>query len=345
MNQPVAWYRSSGEQPDLRVGVRRRVRNWVRGLLPEPDVRGRMILLHSRRTFPKFTPRGFRSEFHGLFSEFHSVLGALQYAGAHGAAGVRVQFRSPLYEEPGRGPNWWTYFFDTDTMRMASGTGGTPPEISLDGVLTKYGRYGGFSDIIGGALAHLYPVSYGIDRPSLHRLLSTHIRVRQEILDEVQRFAAAQFHPGAFIVGVHYRGTDSTHRLTGSLTHYRTSPAPYEVYAEEVRRVLEAAAPVNYQVFIATDEIDCVEFMRRSFGERVVALDDAPRVRPHEQAVHLNRAMTVSNYQKGKSALVDCLLLAAVSYLVKGRSNLSDASLIFNPALPFSFRPDIALNA
>ncbi len=60
------------------------------------------------------------------------------------------------------------------------------------------------------------------------------------------------------------------------------------------------------------------------------------------QAVHLDLTLPVSNYQKGKSALVDCLVLAATSYLVKGRSNLSDASLAFNPNLPYSFWPDVA---
>ena len=59
------------------------------------------------------------------------------------------------------------------------------------------------------------------------------------------------------------------------------------------------------------------------------------------QAIHLDRTLPVSNYQKGKSALVDCLVLAATSYLVKGRSNLSDASLAFNPQLPYSFLPDV----
>jgi hypothetical protein len=344
MKQPLEWYRSNETPPDLQVGARRAMRNWVRGLLPEPDVRGKVMVLQSRRTFPKFTPRGFQSEFHGLFSEFHSVLGALRYAETHGAAGVRVQFRSPLYDEPGRGPNWWTYFFERDAMPMSVGNGAAP-EVNLNAVVTKYGRFGGFSDIVGGTLAHLYPVSYGVDRASLHRLISTHIAVRAEILEEVRRFVAQRFEPDAFVVGVHYRGTDSTHRLTGALTHYRTSPVPYEAYADEVHRVLEAAAPAAYQVFLATDEIDCVEFMRRRFGARVVVLEDAPRVRPHEQAVHLNRTMTVSNYQKGKSALVDALLLAAVSYLVKGRSNLSDASLAFNPSLPFSFRPDIDLES
>jgi hypothetical protein len=206
MNQTLEWYRSNGARPDLRVGARRQLRNWIRSLLPEPDVRGRMMVLHSRRTFPKFTPRGFRSEFHGLFSEFHSVLGALQYAETYGAAGVRVHFRSPLYDEPARGPNWWTYFFESDTMRIPRDECRSAPEVSLDGVLTKYGRYGGFSDIIGGTLAHLYPVSYGIDRASLYRLVATYIRVRPEILEEVQRFISERFDPGALVVGVRYRG-------------------------------------------------------------------------------------------------------------------------------------------
>ena len=74
------------------------------------------MVLYSRRTFPKVTRNGIRSDFHGLFSEFHSVLGALAYAEAHGAAGVRVDFRSPLYEERDRGPNWWTYYFESDAM-------------------------------------------------------------------------------------------------------------------------------------------------------------------------------------------------------------------------------------
>ena len=177
---------------------------------------------------------------------------------------------------------------------------------------------------------------------TLHRLLTAYVHVRPEILDEARRFVVRRFSPGAYVVGVHYRGTDSTHKWTGGLNHYRMSRVPYEAYADEIRRVLDAASPPAHQIFVATDEIDCLEFMQRTFGDRVIALDDSPRVRPHQQAIHLDRTLPVSNYQKGKSALVDALVLAAVSYLVKGRSNLSDASLVFNPQLPYSFRPDVA---
>jgi hypothetical protein len=109
--------------------------------------------------------------------------------------------------------------------------------------------------------------------------------------------------------------------------------------------VLQDAAPAIYRVFVATDEVDFLEFMRREFGDRVVQLDDAPRAKRGGQAVHLDRTLAVSNYRKGRSAVVDCLMLAATHYLVKGRSNLSDASLAFNPTLPYSFCPDTTVRA
>jgi hypothetical protein len=213
--------------------------------------------------------------------------------------------------------------------------------VHLNGIVTKYGRYGGFSDVIGGPLAYLYPMTYGVSRPALNRLLTAYVHVRREIVEEAEKIISERFEPDAYIVGVHFRGTDATHNWAGPVTHYRTTRVPYHTYAEEIRRVLAAASNRTSQVFVATDELEFLEFMRAEFGARVLCLDDAPRVPAHGQAIHLDTSLPVSNYQKGKSAIVDCLVLAATSYLVKGRSNLSDASLAFNPDLPYSFLPDI----
>jgi hypothetical protein len=345
MNESEPWYRSAAGAVSMPPSRLRAIRNRLRSWLPEPRVRDTVIVLESRRTFPAFAAGGFRSEFHGLFSEFHSVLGALAYASAHGAAGVRVDFRSPLYVEAGSGANWWSSFFERDTMLFDSAASGLTSEARLDGLVTKYGRYGGFSDVVQGETAYLYPMTYGLDRDALHRLIDAHIAVRREIRDETANLIAASFRPDAFVVGVHYRGTDATHPRTGWLTHYRTAPVPYRMYADEVRRVLAAETPRVFQVFVATDEIECLEFMQREFGDHMIHVAHAPRARAEGQAVHLDRTLPVSNYQKGRSAIVDCLLLAACSYLVKGRSNLSDASLAFNPRLPYSFYPDVQANA
>ena len=260
------------------------------------------MVLYSRRTFPRPSSNGVRSDFHGLFSEFHSVLGALAYGHAHGAAAVRVEFRSPLYAEPDRGPNWWTYFFESAEMHLVApdSSARSRSELHLNGIITKYGRYGGFSDVVGGPLAYLYPMTYGISLPALNRLLTAHVQVRPEIVEEAARLVSERFEPGAYVVGVHYRGTDATHTWTGAVTHYRTSPVPYQAYAEEVRQVLGAVSHRAAQVFVATDELEFLEYMRQEFGARVVWLDNAPRAPSGGQAIHLDRTLPVSNYQKGK---------------------------------------------
>lgn len=288
-----------------------------------------MLVLHARQAFPR------RTAWAGLFSEFHSVLGALAYAERHGAAGVRVDFRSPLYLDAARGPNWWTYYFEPAEMRIAGRS--ARGDLQLDRIVAKYGRHGGFCDEVNGVTPYLYPMTYGIDRAELHRLLTTYMRVRHDIRAAADRWIAESFDPSAFVVGVHYRGTDSTRGRLVRLLDYRDFRVPYESYAAEAEAVIERHAPRTFQFAVATDEADFVEFMRRRFGDRVVYVESSPRAKAGGPAIHLDATLKVSNYEKGRSAVVDALLLAATSYLVKGRSNVSDASLVFNPRLPYSF--------
>jgi hypothetical protein len=328
------WYRSERPLADAEVprpSLSRIVRSWLRDRLPDPDVRDRTVVLYAREGFRR------TSAWAGMFSEFHSVLGALAYGEAHGAAGVRVDFRSPIYVDRDRGPNWWTYFFERADMSIRDAGCAEPRELHLSAALAKYGKHGGFCDVVNGATPYLYPMTYGVSRDELHRLLQAHVTLRPELREEIGRLVAAAFASDAFVVGVHYRGTDSTHGLAGALLDYRTARVPYASYAAEVRRVLERAAPRRWQIAVASDERDFVEFMRREFGDAVFFVADAPRVQAGGTAIHFNRSLGVSNYQKGKSGLIDCLMLAATSYLIKGRSNLSDASLAFNPRLPYSF--------
>jgi hypothetical protein len=333
MTRRPEWYRSSEPlrpQDWPRPSISRTIRNSLRALLPEPDVRGKTIVVYARQGLRKSTAWA------GLFSEFHAVLGALAYAEQRGAAGVRVDFRSALYVDPAHGPNWWTYFFTCADMavRAEPATG----EVHLENRFAKFGRYGGFCDFVNGTTPYLYPMTYGVSRAELHRLLTAHIHVRDEIRGEVDRIVRDTFMPDAFVVGVHYRGTDAAHSMLGWLNDAHVGRVPYEVYAGEVRRAIASASPGRYQVLVATDEADFLEFMRREFGDdRVLYLADAPRARAGSTGIHVDRTMPVSNYQKGKSGVIDCLLLARSHYLVKGRSNLSDASLVFNVDLPFSF--------
>ncbi|HZR22605.1 MAG TPA: hypothetical protein VFA59_03390 [Vicinamibacterales bacterium] len=327
------WYRSSAplDPRDAPApSLSRLIRNRARRLLPDPDVRGKTMVVYARQGLRK------KSAWAGLFSEFHHALGALAYAERHGAVRVRFDFRSDLYVDPSHGPNWWAYFFSPTEVTIRDQPSGG--EVHLTKRLAKFGRHGGFCDDVNGVTPYLYPMTFGIARAELHRLLTTYIAVRPEIEADVAEIVTAAFPADAFLLGVHYRGTDSTHSLFGLINDYRTSPVPYQLYADEVRRVIGEAAPARFCIVVATDESDFVEFMRREFGaDRIVCVEDAPRARAGGTAVHFDRTLGVSNFAKGKSGVVDCLLLARTNYLIKGRSNLSDASLVFNPLLPYSF--------
>jgi hypothetical protein len=344
MSAGLRWWRSVDPPPRVAPSWKRVLRNRVQSLLPERDVRGRPVVIEPRHTLPQLTRLSLQSEFHGLFSEFHSVLGALVYARTHGSPAVRVDYREGAYVEPERGGNWWEYFFESARMTLDPQRDDPSAEVRLNGRIDKYGRHGGFSDIVQGRTPYLYPLTYGLSRRDLHGLIAAHITVRSEILDEVQKLLAALFEPGAFVVGVHYRGTDMTRGWTGAFAHYRSAPVPYEAYVAETRRVIGLAAPNRFQAFVATDESDFLSRMRDEFGDRVVAYDGSPRAATGSPGVHLDRTLRVSPYQKGRSALVDALLLSKTDYLVKGRSNLSDASLAFNPDLPYSFWADVAVS-
>lgn len=317
------WYRSSEPAAVAIDPPSRWLRRGLTALLPERKVAGKVMVLYNRRGFRKV------SAWPGLFSEFHSVLGALKYSEQHGAAGVRIDYRSPNYLDPSHGPNWWVYFFERALM-PTNAHADRGAEIHLDTAFARYGRYGGFCDLVNGPAARFYPITYGLSREELHRLISQHIRVRTEIREKVATFVRDSF-AGAYVVGVHYRGTDSAGR------HFPYYRIPYDDYIAEVRRCVDRRAPGAHRVFVATDERGFLEAMRREFDDAVVCWEGSPRTDATALPIHFDAALPVSNYTKGETAVIDALLLAETDYLVKGRSNLSDASLAFNPRLPYSF--------
>lgn len=167
---------------------------------------------------------------------------------------------------------------------------------------------------------------------------------------------------GTIVLGVHYRGTDTA-------MHWPYFKVPYAQYSRKVRaarqRFLDAAAVAagyggpdggalaaaraagwvapRVVIFVATDEADFVTHMQEAFraeaagdGGRttVCSYDGSPRMDPSQydkQSDGLINMKGADTYMKGKSVLVDALLLAGARWLIKGRSNVSEFSLVFNP--------------
>lgn len=113
----------------------------------------------------------------------------------------------------------------------------------------------------------------------------------------------------------------------------------YALFKAYIHRVLARFAPDSYKLFVATDETEFIEWATATFPGKVLSYEDSPRLSARDPlatkgGTHKSRCF--SNFQKGESAVLDCLLLAACSYLIKNRSSFSDISLAFNPKLPWT---------
>jgi hypothetical protein len=79
-----------------------------------------------------------------------------------------------------------------------------------------------------------------------------------------------------------------------------------------------------------------VGWLERRYPGRVRVWAESPRLSRDDAAATeggTHKSGRFGAYQKGESAVVDCLLLARSQHLVKNRSGLSQISLMFNPAL------------
>lgn len=296
----------------------------------EPDVKGKVMVIYDRRD----TFGGWLSMKQGMFSEFFSVLGALVYAGKNQAAGVWVKFQSDLYADPQQGDNWWSYFFEPRMILRHDIQ--TPPEIHFNRRICRYGPFGWnlswSSEILPG-----YPASrpYPIDSKEVMKkvgdLVKRHIRVRPYLLERVEAIRS-ECMGDAFVIGIHYRGTDK------KLLYPYESPS-YDLFDEYIGRVIKRYAVGEFKLFIATDEMEFMEWARTRYKDRVCCYEESPRLSrtdPSASKGGTHKSKAFSNHLKGESAVMDCLLLSRCNYIIKNRSSLSDISLAFNPFLDWT---------
>lgn len=300
-------------------------------------MRDRLLVIRHRSD----TLGGWLSKQQGLFSEFFAVLGALHYAERNGAAGVRIEFTSKLYRDPARDTNWWGYFFEP-VMWLGEPRPGAR-KVHCNG----WHRFGPHAwneswttlSIPGNTALQPYPINAEHEVREVNRLTARHIRVRPEWTARVDEFLSAHTQPSDFLIGVHYRGTDKI-----NVFPYRSPD--YSVYAEQIDRVLARHQPQSWRLFVATDETEFADWAAARYGDRVISLSDAPRLSasdPDGRKNGTHKNLSLSGVVKGGTAVLDCLLLSRCHHLIKNRSSLSDISLAFNAALPWTFILDDTL--
>ncbi len=234
----------------------------------------------------------------GFFSVFNTVLGALDhYEKSPHCNGLVVDFEDQgFYYDQARGSNWWQYYFEP--IRLGS--------------KDHEKRFPTYKKITFSLMAQ-----FDMTRHRGHELIKRYIHLKPHIKAKLNDFVKKHFQ-GQHVVGVHYRGTD------------KKCEAAEVTYAEVANKIGEFIKhKKNTKVFVATDEKPFLSFMHEKFPGKIIATD---AIRSQNKLpVHIS--LDKHSYQKGEDALLDCLLLAKCSKLIKMASNLSDTSLRFNPAI------------
>lgn len=243
----------------------------------------------------------------GFFSAFDSVLGALDFFDStEFCKGLEVDFQKRgLYYDPAYGTNWWNYYFEPIHLSK-------DPCESTRTILA-------YEQI----MLSLY-AQFDMPDERGHELIQKYIKLTQPLQEKLDAFVETHF-KDTFVIGIHYRGTD------------KKSEAPEVEYATIPKLISEELLNhPNAKIFVATDEAPFLEFMQGTFPEKIIALDairSADKT-PVHVTTHNNGYTDQDCYKKGEDAIPDCILLSKCSKLYKMASNLSDASLKFNPLIP-----------
>ena len=236
----------------------------------------------------------------GMFHNFNIVLGCLEMYDKQEHLALTIDFgKEGLYYDSAHGPNWWSYYFVASHYPFKEKVGARK-------ALVKY-----FSDAEKGDIGNR--AHFLMERQKAYGLIQKYIQIKPQLLEEVDAFARQHFQ-GKIVIGIHYRSTD------------KWLEAPFVSY-QEVRLALEKALQ-KYEgqavcIFVATDEVSFLEDMKKHYCicyTKAQRLDGAP--------IHY---ASQEGYLKGKEALIDCLLLAKSSTLIRTNSNLSAVAAYFNP--------------
>ena len=239
----------------------------------------------------------------GMFSQFATVLGLLEHYEncESNYAGLHVDFADRgLYFDPAIGQNWWTYFYEPIEFGAKCGAA----EKAIDDRL----------HIIFAARTE-----ETMSRKRGAELVRRYVRVRPYIQEKVEAFVDKNFE-GAFVIGIHYRGTDKCQE---------TPRVPYERVHAAVLKAIHECPTDRYKVFLATDEQPFLDYMYAHFTDRLVYCEAYRSIDGSPTDIRKG-----NNYKKGEEAVLDCLLLSRCNYLIRTSSNLSLFSTFFGPQVP-----------
>ena len=250
----------------------------------------------------------------GLFVNMVTVLGFLRHCEKNNVSSFDVNFENNgHYYEEELGDNWVEYFFEP--IHESSLLTNAASFIKLIKPTKTSQKSIAFFNYDG---EHFLPIKKAAN------LIKKYVHVRPEIQEKIDPFKATHFE-NAFVIGIHYRGTDK----------YTEAPAvDYERVKLEVENALAEEENLPYKIFVATDSQGFYDYIEKAFPSQVVSIG-AMKSTDGKPLHYDNENMPpLYHYHQGKEAVIDAYLLAETNLLIRSSSNLSLFSTYLKPELP-----------
>jgi hypothetical protein len=215
-----------------------------------------------------------------------------------------VTVTSSFYVSPGRGNDWFSYFFGHRRLQLSAHD---VAALARDGQVLSIRKRSDINRFARGAEDQ--EISNDVTQFSeAARLFGKYFVVHKHVLDRVGAFVDAHFDRDGQL-GIHFRGTD----------HYtERDGVPYADVTDAATKYF----PLLRSVFIATDEQEFLTYARSHLPARKI-------ITFAQTASVFHKADQGDNYDKAFHALADCLLLSRCRALVKTPSALSAWSKVF----------------
>ncbi len=149
-----------------------------------------------------------------------------------------------------------------------------------------------------------------LGREYVRKYLKPKVSIQKKVSKYIDTYFKADF-----IIGVHIRGTDFAY----------AQPTLFKTYLQKIDELLSKIKPVDYQIFVATDQEQYLENFKEHYGEKILswnAIRSVNHIAPF-------RFDNVSGYQKGEDVLIDMLLLSRCHHMIKGAAAVGELALWF----------------
>lgn len=244
----------------------------------------------------------------GLFGQLNWCLYIFAHCDQNGLRPY-IRLSGANYQGPGPNRNWFGYHFenleltDRDRHRIDAGEIVTTKVRLLDEV----------------PLDREFDAELTLERAN--QLVKRYLGIKPAVLDKVTEFRDRHA-IGRNTLGVHYRGTDKV---------AEAPRVPWEACRDAVHAYL-ASHPEIDGLFVSSDEQSFVDYLVGEVRAVTVHAHDDDFRSLNGQAIHAH-ATDPNGDRKGAEAIVNCLLLAQCSGVVRTSSFLSAWSSVFNPDL------------